>query len=106
MEYQGVTKLERKLNIYVPMTLHDTLPGGETPSMPHTPDKEKQERIKHLAKWLPELSEIQPGWIEEIVKQFRRAHTYERNERSDLVSDCLLPARMHGLTSNCGKTAK
>jgi type II restriction enzyme len=58
--------------------------------MSHHPDKEKQERIKELAKLLPELSESQLGWIEEIVKQFRRPHTFERDERSDLVSPCLL----------------
>jgi Type II site-specific deoxyribonuclease len=53
-------------------------------------DKDKRGRIKHLAKLLPELSESQLGWVEEIVEQFRRAYTYERDERSDLVSDCLL----------------
>ncbi|HEV2864674.1 MAG TPA: hypothetical protein VGX48_26985 [Pyrinomonadaceae bacterium] len=52
--------------------------------------REKRERINHLAGLLPELSESQLGWIEEIVGQFRRAHKYERDERSDLVSDCLL----------------
>jgi type II restriction enzyme len=54
------------------------------------PDKDKQERIKHLAKLLPELSESQLGWIEEIVKQFRKAHRYERDENSNIVSPCLL----------------
>lgn len=52
--------------------------------------RDKRDRIKQLMKLLPELSESQLGWIEEIVKQFRRAHTYERNERSDFVSPCLL----------------
>jgi hypothetical protein len=55
-----------------------------------SPDKDKKERIKHLAKLLPELSESQLGWIEEIVKQFRRAHTYERDKKSDIISPCLL----------------
>ncbi|HZH91293.1 MAG TPA: hypothetical protein VEX70_11835 [Pyrinomonadaceae bacterium] len=58
--------------------------------MSHNPEKEKQERIKHLATLLPELSESQLGWIEEIVKQLRRARTYDRDKRSDFVSDCLL----------------
>jgi hypothetical protein len=58
--------------------------------MAHNPGKNKQERIRHLAKLLPELSESQLGWIEEIVNQLRRVHRYEINEKSDIISSCLL----------------
>ena len=49
-----------------------------------------RDRIKHMASLLPELSVSQLGWLEEIVKQFRRTHTFERAEGSDIVSDCVL----------------
>lgn len=51
---------------------------------------DKRGRIKDLVTLLPELSESQLAWIEEIVRQFRRPYAYSRDSRSDLISDCLL----------------
>lgn len=58
--------------------------------MSHNPDKDKQERIKHVAKLLPELSESQLSWIEEIVNQFRREHKYDRGDEA--ADNILSPA--------------
>jgi len=55
-----------------------------------TPQDDKKGRIKRLASLLPGLNESQLGWLEEIGKQFNRAHTFRRNDTSDIVSECML----------------
>lgn len=47
-------------------------------------------RIRALAERLPRLSASQFAAIETIVAQFERNHSFVRNRKSDLVSECVL----------------
>lgn len=47
-------------------------------------------RIAALAARLPKLSASQFGAIENIIAQFARPHDFNRNNKSDLVSECVL----------------
>ena len=50
--------------------------------------EDKREHIRRIASLLPNLTESQLGWIEEIIKQFNRPHTYEYNPASDIINEC------------------
>jgi hypothetical protein len=47
----------------------------------------KEERIKWLVSYLPQLSEGQVIWVERIVYQFTRPRTFIRLRESDLISN-------------------
>lgn len=55
-----------------------------------TPKDDKGGRIKRVTTLLPGLKGNQIGWLEEIAKQFNRPHSFERNDASDIISDCML----------------
>lgn len=55
-----------------------------------TPQNDKQGRIKRLVALLPNLKDSQIGWLEEIAQQFIRPHRFQRNEASDIISECML----------------
>jgi len=62
-----------------------------------TQKDDKADRIKRVAKLLPGLKDSQIGWLEEIAKQFNRPYKFERNDLSDIISDCMLAEIGDGL---------
>jgi type II restriction enzyme len=50
----------------------------------------KQKRIDRLQSVLPDLTDGQLDWLEQVAMQFGKPHTFERWPGSDLVNEGVL----------------
>lgn len=52
-------------------------------------NNDQEQRVKRIADALPQLSEGQALWVDEMILQFARPHSFNRNRDSDLT-DCFV----------------